>query len=237
MLSMEKIVKLIDRDLVVDSRMLAEGFEVEHRAVKQLLRKHEEAFTRAGLVAFQMSRTKNGREESFCYLNERQSILLVTLMRNSDIVVAFKEKLVNDFLNTRKALLEALTRKQNQEWLDSRSKGKVQRRQTTDTIKRFVDYAIDQGSKNASRYYGNISKMENASLFFVEQKFPNLRDILAGNQLITISAADQIVENAIIEGMEKGMFYKDIFKLCKTRVESFSLLIPKTSVPLMIERI
>ena len=40
----------------------------------------------------------------------------------------------------------------------------------------------------------------------------------------------------VLEGMEKEMFYKDIFQLAKQRVETFASVMPKTQVT-MIEKL
>lgn len=232
---MTKLIEIRNKDLVADSRVIANELNVEHRAVRQLIKKHQDSIEAFGYVTFEMSRTLKGRQETFCYLNEPQTTFLITLMRNSDIVVRFKEKLIDEFYRMRKALLEASMNKKNQEWLTNRQEGKLQRRETTDIIKQFVEYSIESGSKNASRYYSNISKMENKALFLIQEKFPKIRDVMNNRQLSFIKSADIIVEEAIRYGMAEGMFYKDIFKLCKARVESFADLIPRTAIPMMIE--
>jgi len=73
--------------------------------------------------------------------------------------------------------------------------------------------------------------MENKSLFFLEQKFKNVRDALDGQQLFSIGVADQIVEKALESGMERGIDYHDIYKLAKNNVEAFSEMIKRTNVP------
>jgi len=70
-----------------------------------------------------------------------------------------------------------------------------------------VEYAKTQGSQSAEKYYLAISKMENKSLFLVEQKYPNLRDILGIAELGLIAVADTIVAKALAEGIEKAMHY------------------------------
>lgn len=232
---MDKVVELKNSIPVADSRIIAEGFEVEHRSVYRLVITHQSHFEDMGFLRFQIARTKNGREQKYCYLNEEQTSFLVTLMRNSDIVVEFKKKIVKDFYKMKTFLLDIKSNKKNQEWLTYREDGKLQRKETTDIIKQFVDYSIKDGSKNASRYYSNISKMENKALFLIQEKFPNLRDVMNNRQLSFIKSADIIVEEAIRHGMAEQMFYKDIYQLCRKRVESFADLIPRTAIPMMIE--
>ena len=63
-----------------------------------------------------------------------------------------------------------------------------------------------------------ISKMENSAFFILKEKFKNVREVLSITQLSKIIVADMIVKTAIIEGMEKEMYYKDIFQLAKKKV-------------------
>ena len=99
-----------------------------------------------------------------------------------------------------------------------------------------MEYAISQGSQSAARYYSLITQMENKALFIVKDKFPNLKDVLTPRQLMNSAVCNEIVINALEEGIEKEMFYKDIFQLAKQRVETFASVMPKTQVP-MIEKL
>ncbi|MGL5051569.1 MAG: hypothetical protein ACRC6E_13225, partial [Fusobacteriaceae bacterium] len=71
------------------------------------------------------------------------------------------------------------------------------------------------------------------ALFIILEKYPNVRNIMSIQQLMTIGTADQIVEKALMEGMELEMNYKDIYKMAKERVEKLSELMPKTTVPML----
>ena len=187
-----------------------------------------------GTCRFEIYKTK-GRPLEFAYLNEQQTTLLITFMRNSEIVVNFKVRLVEEFYKMKNVLSEISARQSNEEWRLNRDIGKNIRKEETDTIKEFIEYAKAQGSKKADTYYSNITKMENKGLFLILEEFKNIRDVLTGQQLQVLCSADQIVIKAIKEGMSKNMNYKDIYVLAKERIEIFSSIIPKTIVP-MIEQ-
>jgi hypothetical protein len=126
------------------------------------------------------------------------------------------------FVQMRKWILEQKTQKANRHYLETRNQSKIGRIQETDVIKIFVEYATKQGSKSANKYYMAISKMENQAFFIIKEKFTNVREILNIQQLNKITVADMIVRQALIEGMDKEMFYKDIFQLAKKRVIDLS---------------
>ena len=111
------------------------------------------------------------------------------------------------------------------EWKQARLQGKAARKSVTDAIQRFVDYANNQGSKNASRYYSNITKMEYAALDLISQRETvpsNFRDTLDALDLAFLTTAEYIAKAAIEQGMVAGMDYKDIYTLAKQHVMRFA---------------
>lgn len=234
LICMETKLEIIGKSVYADSRVIADGFGLEHRSVYRLILSHKKQLESFGLLRFQIAKPKTGRPQSYALLNEEQALLLLTYTRSNQETDYFRQKLISQFTKMRKALLEISLNKNNQKWLDERKEGKLQRKQTTDIIKQFVDYATEQGSKNAQRYYANITSMENKALFFIEQKFPNLREVMTDRQLSFIKSADVIIEEAIREGLSEKMPYKEIYKLCKKRAETLADIIPKTLIPMQI---
>lgn len=87
-----------------NSLIIAEGTGVEHRAVIQLIATHKKHFEELGRVTFQMLPfdTKGGIQKvKICRLNEQQATFLITLMRNTPVVVEFKKELVKQFFEMR----------------------------------------------------------------------------------------------------------------------------------------
>jgi len=228
---MDNLIIFSGKEPRVSTEVIATGVKNSHNTVKTLLKTHQIKLEELGALPFRILKTK-GRPMEVWYLNEQQVTFLITLMRNSENVVDFKLKLTKEFYKMKAVIADIAVRQQNTEWLEQRESGKILRKEQTDVIKNFIEYATSQGSENAGRYYGNITKMENQALFILEQKFDNIRQILTGQQLAMISAADHITETAIKEGMEMEFPYKEIYKLAKLRVETFANMIPKTQVPM-----
>ena len=96
-----------------DSRILAQGAEVEHRAVIQLITNHLDDVSEFRRVAFQMIpfETNGGIQKmKVCRLNEQQATFVISLMKNTKPVVAFKKELVKQFYKMErfiKTLVEA----------------------------------------------------------------------------------------------------------------------------------
>ena len=225
-------------DIVIGTYKLSKGFGTTHQAVKKLVTKYHDRFERVGkrhigqqiLVSqpgfeIRAKQQKKRIQELEFLLNEEQAMYLGTLLRNSDTVLDFKEKLVTEFRRMYKFLMSMRNQKQNTEWLEKRASGKIERRIETDSIKEFIEYSKNQGSTNAEKYYVAITKMENNALFHLDLitcKYSNLRNLVNGMALDVLKMADRIVEKALIEGMKKIMYYKDIYRMAKSRIETFA---------------
>lgn len=236
---MNSLVSTGKGQLLTNTLVVAEGMNIEHRAVMTLVDKYAERLKTRGILTFEMlKKTKGerrGRKMRYAVINESQFIFLCTLMRNSEEVLEFKDLLTKEFMRQRKVLNSLAVQKQNLEWQKTRSQGKLIRREETDVIKEFVEYAKSQGSSRPEMYYVNLSKATNKALFIVQDKFPNLREVLNTIQLVHVTTADSVVSMAIKEGMKKELHYKDIYKLCKERLEAFAELVGKSTVVQIME--
>ena len=97
---MNALVTMIDGEAVTTSLAIAEGTEVQHKNVLELIRTYQADLQEFGRVAFETApfETAGGTQQrEIAKLNEQQSTLLLTLMRNSEIVVRFKVRLVKAF--------------------------------------------------------------------------------------------------------------------------------------------
>ena len=94
------IVIIKDGDAVTTTTAIAEGTENEHASVIALVRRYQCDFEDFGRVRFEIEpfETAGGMQSrEIALLDEPQSTLLLTFMRNTDIVRAFKKKLVREF--------------------------------------------------------------------------------------------------------------------------------------------
>lgn len=104
---MSELVLLHYNEPMTTSEAIADGVELAHKTVIQLVRRYVEDLKEWGGVAFEMRplATDGGNQwREVAYLNEGQAMFLMTLMRNSPVVVAFKKALVKAFLELRAAV-------------------------------------------------------------------------------------------------------------------------------------
>ena len=84
----------------VDTRLLAKKLGNQHHNTLALVIKHEVAFQKLGKVLFKtepLSDSRTGQRERFALLNEDQAFFLLSLSRNTDLVVGLKLKLIESF--------------------------------------------------------------------------------------------------------------------------------------------
>ena len=231
---MNNLVVIEKGEPKVSTLKVADGVKKDHHSVSVLVKKYSNELQHFGTLEFKIQKS-GGRPTEYWMLNEQQTTFLITLMRNTDIVVNFKMSLVKEFYRMKLSLMEVKQRQNNEEWKKLRTEGKKSRKEETDSIKEFVDYCRANGSKNADTYYKSITNMEHKALFVLEQEFKGVRDFLNGQQLMVVSTADQIVSKALKDGMDANMEYHDIFKLAKERILGFAKVIPKTPVIMLDE--
>ncbi|MCE0973615.1 Rha family transcriptional regulator [Pseudomonas putida] len=94
------IVIIKDGAAVASTAVIASGTENEHASVIALVRKYQADFEEFGRVRFEIEpfETAGGMQSrEVALLDEPQATLLLTFMRNTEIVRTFKKKLVREF--------------------------------------------------------------------------------------------------------------------------------------------
>lgn len=97
-------IQRFDGEARADSREIAQALGNQHKNVLSLLDDYLEQFEELGRVAFETRtlETSGGRQKiRVAYLNENQCYFLLTLVRNSERVVALKLALVKAFAEAR----------------------------------------------------------------------------------------------------------------------------------------
>lgn len=101
------LISIIDGEPMTTSLALAEGTGVQHKNVMELIRNYLDDLQQFGGVAFQTRpfETAGGiQKREIANLNEPQSTLIMTYMKNTEIVRTFKMALVKGFFEAREML-------------------------------------------------------------------------------------------------------------------------------------
>ena len=213
---MYELVEIKNDEAFTTSKIIAEGTGNKHHAIRTMILKYEKRISTFGQLSFKMQPVRYSRGtnlEKVYYLNERQATFLMALMRNDGvegIVVEFKLRLVDEFFKMREFIRE----RQTKEWDATRIANKENRLKETDVIKLLVDYAKEQGSENSDKLYMSYTKL-------AKKVVSGKRDEININDLNNLTLTENIILQTIRLDMLKGMYYKDIYKDCKDRIEQF----------------
>jgi len=225
------LVTIQNNECRAGTKIIADGFNRRHEQVTRLVKKYHTHFEQINTLSVFYSKGKTKRFKEY-FLDEDQFSFLATLFKNDASVVDFKLKLILDYKKVKGQLRNALGQKTDPEWNQARLTAKTIRLLETGAIQEFILYAKQQGGtvKGCDMYYANITKMMNSLLFICEGKFKNLRDILTPEQLMTIGSAEQVIGRSLREDMKANVFYKDIYKNVRKKVELFAELHGKSEV-------
>lgn len=208
---MYELVELKGNDVFTNSKVIANGTGNQHHAVRELIKKYRGEIEEFGTLFISNEESSGGRPMEVFYLNEEQATFVITLLRNSKVVVKFKKELVKQFYSMRRFLLE----KQSQIWNDTRIANKENRLRETDVIKLLVEYAKKQGSTHSDKLYMTYTKLAKTVV-------SGERDNITVSDLNNLTLVESIILQTIRIDMSMGMHYKDIYKDCKERIDRFS---------------
>lgn len=104
------LVSLIDGEAVTTSIAIAEGTGNGHKALRELIEDRAAELEQFGVLRFQTAKPSDqgGRPQKYALLSEPQATLLLTFMRNSEVVVRFKVGLVKAFFELRQTAIPAI---------------------------------------------------------------------------------------------------------------------------------
>lgn len=202
-------------EVYTTSEIIAEHAEVQHHAVQQLISTYRKDFEEFGIIAFEMRKIGGrGRPETIYRLTEEQSTLLMTYLKNTERVRAFKKELVRQFYAMREILWKQRYERQTESWQTARLEGKKARRLETDEIKLFVEYAEASGSKRPQWYYTAFTKLAHTAVGITSGG----RDASTTGQLLDLRTVERVISRAIVHEIGSHTEYHQAFQNVKVKV-------------------
>ena len=225
------LVEVKGKEIYTDSLVYAEKFGILHRDLLEKIRKLT-AEVSAPEKYFKESKftNKQGREYVKFLINKKGFSLLIMNtnakgVNERKLLLEMQENFIEAFFSMEQALMKVQTNNNNVEWLKHREVGKGIRLALTDTLKEFEEYAVAQGSKNAKRYYVNVTKMEYKALSFVQSGQPKVRELLDTMELHQLLLAEQVARKSFRRYMDQKLHYKEIYILVKQDIENLAKIL------------
>lgn len=215
---MNELVYLKNDEAVCDSLQVAEKFHKRHdKLVSEIERMYP------GLIG--RGCAQNGGHPMFIkttYIHHQNNQSYPKYIMNRDgfslLVMGFTGKKALEwklqYINAFNQMESFIKEKMTQTWLETRQAGKRTRKAETDIIKKLVEYAKNQGSTHADMLYITYSKLANKMAGI--QK----RDEATVMQLNNLSLIENIILHVIDNGILMCKHYKEIYKDCKSRLET-----------------
>ncbi|HFG0523193.1 TPA: Rha family transcriptional regulator [Salmonella enterica] len=158
-----QLVEIKKLDLVTNTASIAEGVGRDHDTIIKLVDRNKSDLEEFGRVGFEIRTldTKGGRQKQrVALLNEQQTTLLITYMRNNEVVRSFKKRLVAEFFTMRSALAKKKM---------DRNSARLEYKPMTDAIKHEREA---QGKQIAPHHFSNEADLINRlSLGMTAAKF------------------------------------------------------------------
>lgn len=209
---MEELVFLRNEQALTDSLTVADMFKKRHDIVLRAIEnKIENDSTQNCGRCFFKSKYKDAKGEwRKKYLMNRDGFTFIAMGFTGKEADAWKWKYIDAF----NAMEKIITEKQTAVWIETRRQGKLIRRDETNVIQKLVEYAREQGSTHAEMLYMTYSKLANKMAGITN------RDQASILQLNDLTTMERIIAKVVIDGMEQGIHYKDIYQQSKERLET-----------------
>ncbi|MDP1596902.1 MAG: Rha family transcriptional regulator [Methylotenera sp.] len=156
------------------------------------------------------------------YMMNRAFFSLVAMRFNSQPAREWQRKFNTAFYQLEKQLLLAKNHKHDEQWVLQRTQTKLLRKAETDVIEQFVDYATEQGSRNANNYYSLITTATYKALGLIQYKQLNLRNTLNALQLSWLVTLESLVQASLRKYMSLNVHYKEIYKLVANDIREYA---------------
>lgn len=143
-----QLVEIKKLDLVTNTVTIADGVGRDHDTIIKLVDRNKTDLEEFGTVGFEI-RKSGGKPLRIALLNEQQTTLLITYMRNNDVVRAFKKRLVAEFFKMRSTLAAQKM---------DRNSARLEYKPMTDAIKHEREA---QGKQIAPHHFSNEADLIN----------------------------------------------------------------------------
>jgi Rha family phage regulatory protein len=223
---MVDLVVLNKGESFCDSRLVAEKFGKKHLEVVRVIKGLEKDFDNLRATSNRpkiIERVGEYRGQTFTYYEmDRKFFSLLAMRFKGKKAFEWQNKFNDAFYEMEKILIQTASNQQNEMWLAQREQAKLVRKQETDVIKEFVEYATNQGSTQAKYYYKHITTACYKCLDLVQHERPELRSTLDMMQTSQLILAEKVASKSLRKYMDKGEHYKAIFALVKQDLDNFA---------------
>ena len=219
-----QLVECKKSDVYADSNLVARKLGQQHKeVVKRIERLCSDLRGVSNPPKFPIREQRNYRGRDYtAYLMTREFFSLLAMRFKGKKALEWQIKFNDAFYAMEVQLIRQEANNQNDMWLATRQQVKLIRHDTTDVIKEFVDYATEQGSKNANFYYKHITNATYRALGVVSQGNPKIRETLDLMTMSSLATAEGVVQRSLRKHMDDKIPYKKIYDFVKDDIDRYA---------------
>ena len=212
---MNELVYLKKDEAMTDSLTVADSFGKLHKDVLEKIEKIISDSAENSAQCFKLSHYKDASGKmNKRYLMNRDGFTFLVMGFTGKKADKWKWEYIHAFNSMESIIRE----KSTQTWIETRQAGKLTRKAETDTIKRLVEYAKEQGSTHADMLYVTYTKLANHMAGIQKREQATVM------QLNNLSLMEHIILHIVDTGIVTGKHYKEIYKDCKSRLQTVTEL-------------
>ena len=220
-----QLVEISKNEVYAESGVVSRKFGMKHSELTKTIRKVISKIDdlRGGIAPpkyYTEGREYRGNKFT-AYIMSREFFSLVAMRLTNKKAFEWQVKFNKAFYEMERRLIVKDSNSNDQIWIENRSRGKLARREETDTIKSFVNYATKQGSTKANFYYKHITNATYKALGLITQRKPKLRDVMTYMELAELQLMEHRAKQLLTKYMELERNYKDIYNCVKDDLVEF----------------
>lgn len=210
---MKNLIKIVSSEPKVSHRVIAENTNNEQRAINQLIRENLLDFQEFGEVEVVETRvqTAGGMQEQKTYwLNEQQATLLMTYLRNSEVVKTFKKNLVKAFFMMKEKLENP-----NIHELSGRVGGLTK---ANNELRKELDKWKKKSKRRFENLEDDVDELKSKQFLITHKSFDEKLDLLfKRNKEILNRNANEFNRETFIKWLqEHNVFYGEYLEILRT---------------------
>lgn len=210
---MKALVQVIGNELKVSHRDIAVGTNNQAKNIVELINKYKNKFERFGEIEkdIEIIKAGNGSTQRVTYwLNEAQVTSLITLLRNNEIVLDFKFKLVEEFIKMRNLLLNP-----NIHELSGRVGGLTR---SNNELRKELDKWKKKSKIRFENLEDDVDELKSKQFLITHKSFDEKLDLLfkRNKEILNRNANDFNRETFIKWLQEHNVFYGEYLEILRT---------------------
>jgi Rha family phage regulatory protein len=220
-----ELVEVNRNEVFCDSHIVATKFKLKNAYVAQRIKK---VMADIGKLRVNGVNPKVMVEKRFYrgteytpYIMNRDFFSFLVMRFKGKKAIEWQLKFIAAFNSMEERLLTADENATDKTWLGQREHGKIARKEETDVIQEFVEYATAQGSEKAKFYYKHITNATYKALGMMVQKKPKLRAVMNLYEISELLLAERVARDSLKKYMDMKRDYHDIYDSVKDDLINF----------------